>query len=41
MWKDAGLFLVLKNELIIQLKKLTQSIFAIALDNETALMDNM
>ena len=39
--EDAGLFLVLKDELIIQLKKLTQSIFAIALDIETALMDNM
>ena len=41
LWKDAGLFSVLKDELIIQLKKLTQSIFGIALDNETALMDNM
>ena len=41
LWKDAGLFSVLKDELIIQLKKLTQSIFAITLDNETALKDNM
>ena len=41
LWRDAGLFSVLKDELIIQLKKLTQSIIAIALDNETALIDNM
>ena len=39
--QDAVLFSVLKDELIIQLKKLLQSIFAVALDNETALLDDM
>ena len=39
--KDTVLFTVLKDELIIQHKKLPQSIFAVALDNETALLDDM
>ena len=39
--KDAVLFSVLKHELIIQRKKLPQSIFAVALDNETALLDDV
>ena len=39
--RDTVLFSELKDELIIQLKKLPQSIFAVALDNETALLDDM